>query len=153
MEVAQDLHPAEVNASEMEAAMINLVMNAAEASLPGGTVVIEAGNVQLAPEEAPEIYLPAPAQFVRLAIIDSGRGVHPQDRQRIFDPFFTTKKTHKGMGLPVASSIVGRERGMLRLEKSDELGTTFAVYLPCRSPSQSAATDSATEDPIDSSAV
>jgi len=130
MVVAEDLHPVEVDPDEMEVAVANLALNAAEASLPGGTVVIEAGNVRLDEENLPAHHMMGENNFARIVVVDSGRGIHTDERRRVFDPFFTTKGMHKGMGLPVASLIVERHQGFLRLEKSDELGSSFAVYLP-----------------------
>ncbi len=130
MAVAEDLHPVEVDPDEMEVAVTNLAMNAAEASLPGGTVVIETENVRLDDDSLPAHHMMGENDFARIVVVDSGRGIHTDERGRVFDPYFTTKGMHKGMGLPVASLIVERHQGFLRLEKSDELGSAFAIYLP-----------------------
>lgn len=130
MTAAEDLYPVEVDPDEMEVAVTNLVMNAAEASLPGGTVVIEAENVRLDDDSLPAHHMMGERDFARIVVVDSGRGIHADERGRVFDPFFTTKGMHKGMGLPVAFLIVERHQGFLRLEKSDELGSAFAIYLP-----------------------
>lgn len=127
---SKDLHPVEVDPDEMEVAIANLAMNAAEASLPGGTVVIKADNARLDKENLPAHHMTGENDFARIVVVDSGRGIHTDERRRVFDPFFTTKGMHKGMGLPVASLIVERHQGFLRLEKSDELGSSFAIYLP-----------------------
>lgn len=100
-------------------AVTALAANAGEASLPGGTVVLSLSPVQVNGKD-----------MLRVALIDSGRGIPPEDNERVFAPFFTTKEGHKGMGLPIAISIAATHRGMLRLERSDELGTEFALYLP-----------------------
>ncbi len=146
--VAENLHPVEVDPDEMKVAVCNLAMNAAEASLPGGTVVIEAENVQLGPDNLPAHCATDERDFVRIAVVDSGRGIHSDEQQRVFEPFFTTKGMHKGMGLPVASLIAERHQGFLRLEKSDELGSVFAVYLPALAKADSVATieDTAPEE-------
>jgi len=127
---ADDLYPASVSREEMEIALSNIIANAAEASLPGGTVVVEAENFHNLRELLRDVAAPLTSRCVRIAIIDSGRGVHEEDRERIFDPFFTTKEMRKGMGLPVARTVIEDHGGVLRLEKSDELGSIFAVYLP-----------------------
>jgi|GEM_PF-3559043 len=130
MTVAEELHPVEVDPDEMEVAVANLAMNAAEASLPGGTVVITAENARLDEENLPAHYMKGENNFARITVVDSGRGVHTDELRRVFDPFFTTKGMHKGMGLPVASLIVEQHQGFLLLEKSDELGSSFSIYLP-----------------------
>jgi len=130
MSVSEDLYPIEVDPDEMEIAIANLAMNAAEASLPGGTVVIEAENVRLDDGSLPAHNVVGENDFARIVVVDSGRGIHADERKRVFDPFFTTKGMHKGMGLPVASLIVERHQGFLQLEKSDELGSAFAIYIP-----------------------
>ncbi len=96
-----------------------LAANAGEASLPGGTVVLAASRTEMGGKE-----------MIRVSVIDSGRGIPQEDMERVFSPFFTTKEGHKGMGLPIALSITAKHRGLLRLERSDELGTEFALYLP-----------------------
>jgi hypothetical protein len=99
--------------------IIALAANAGEASLPGGTVVLSLSHVQMDGKD-----------MLKVSVIDSGRGIPLEDSERVFTPFFTTKEGHKGMGLPIASSIATAHRGMLPLERSDELGTEFALYLP-----------------------
>jgi signal transduction histidine kinase len=141
--VAEEIPPVEVDLREIEVALTHLAMNAAEASLPGGTVVIEAEKAHLAPEEIPARAMTDELDFVRIAVIDSGRGIHSDERERVFAPFFTTKGMHKGLGLPLASLIFERHQGFLGLEKSDELGSTFAAYLPAASATGS---PTATED-------
>jgi len=130
VETASDLHSVLVDAPEMETALVNLVMNAAEASLPGGTVIVRAANVPTLPESVAKLLPATGVGTVCITVVDSGRGIHAEDRERIFAPFFTTKQARKGMGLPVALAIVERHRGTIRLERSDELGTVFGVYLP-----------------------
>lgn len=99
--------------------IIALAANAGEASLPGGTVVFSLSHMQMDGKD-----------LLKLSVIDSGRGIPHEDSGRVFAPFFTTKAGHKGMGLPIALSIAATQRGMLRLERSDELGTEFALYFP-----------------------
>lgn len=127
---AEDLHPSSVSREEMEIALSNIIANAAEASLPGGTVLVNAENFAYSQDALPDVLIPLTSRYVRITIVDSGRGVHTEDRERIFDPFYTTKEMRKGMGLPVARTVIENHGGVLRLEKSDELGSVFAVYLP-----------------------
>jgi two-component system cell cycle sensor histidine kinase/response regulator CckA len=127
---AEGLHPASVSREELEIALSNIIANAAEASLPGGTVLVDAENFTYSQDALPDVLVPLTSRYVRITIVDSGRGVHNEDRERIFDPFYTTKETRKGMGLPVARTVIEDHGGVLRLEKTDELGSVFAVYLP-----------------------
>lgn len=100
---------------------INLIRNAAEATEPGGRIV-----VTIAREEAVE---GAPPQVI-VTVTDDGTGVREEDRVRIFHPFFTTKETGTGLGLALARKIVMFHRGSLVLAASGESGSTFAVTLP-----------------------
>lgn len=99
--------------------LVNLVLNAIQATPPGGTVRV-VGDV----EEA----------AVCLCVDDSGPGVPESVRSRIFEPFFTTKDAGSGLGLPLVHSIVQQHGGTIALETSPAGGARFHVRLPIALP-------------------
>lgn len=69
---------------------------------------------------------------IEIRVIDTGSGIHPEDRERVFDPFYTTKEVGKGtgLGLSISKGIVESHGGSLEIERSDASGTTFLIVLP-----------------------
>ena len=108
-------------------AIFNLVLNAAQASPPGGKVRIEAG--ELASHQLP----PGRASFGRgaviLKVIDSGNGIPPQIRDNLFEPFVTTKEQGSGLGLSIVHRAIESHHGFVLVDSTDS-GTTFSVILP-----------------------
>ncbi len=74
-----------------------------------------------------------PGPHVRLTVRDTGHGIPPEVVDRIFEPFFTTKDVGEGsgMGLAVAHGIVTSHGGAITVDSTPDVGTTFAIYLPC----------------------
>jgi signal transduction histidine kinase len=95
--------------------LVNLLLNACQASKPGDHVRI---GLQSAPHSA------------HIAVTDTGAGMLPQDCQRAFDPFFSTKVDGGGLGLPICLDIVRRHGGDLMLTSQLGHGTTATVILP-----------------------
>ena len=96
--------------------IMNLVLNALDASPRGGEVRVVART--LGPSE------------IELLVEDDGPGVDPDQRDQIFQPFFTTKAQGTGLGLAIVHSIVTQHRGSLRLESSAKGGAAFRIQLP-----------------------
>jgi len=95
--------------------MLNLLLNALEASAPGGAV---------------RVAVESEAGGARLTIADGGHGIPPEAVGRIFDPFFTTKSSGSGLGLAVARQIVESHGGSIAVESTVGAGTTFTLRLP-----------------------
>jgi signal transduction histidine kinase len=130
LELVDGLWPVEVDASELEHALVNLAVNARDAMPEGGTVRLTARNVSLplAGEHPPGLQ----GDHVRLALTDSGAGMTPDVVERAFEPFFTTKAPGKGTGLGL-SQVYGFARqagGAATIESRPGAGTTVALYLP-----------------------
>ena len=107
------------DSSQIQQVIINLVMNAAEATAHGGRVVLRTR------------YEPAKESLI-LEVEDYGAGIAEEHRARIFDPFFTTKSTGKGvgLGLAVVYGIVDAHGGRIAVTSQLGQGTTFTVRLP-----------------------
>jgi signal transduction histidine kinase len=102
--------------------LVNLVINARDATPPHGEIIIEAE-----PWEDPNA-----GPRVRLTVRDKGRGMDEATRQRMFEPFFTTKAAGQGTGLGLATvkELVDLHHGRVEVHSAPGEGTTFHIYLP-----------------------
>ena len=114
--------------------MLNLVLNARDAMPQGGTL-----SISVATDQGPADTVPLPGaahSFAVFQVSDTGTGIDPSILPRLFEPFLTTKGGKgTGLGLAVVSEIVARFRGVVRVDSALGKGTTFAVYIPIASPS------------------
>jgi len=126
MNFAPDVWPVEVEAGEMELAILNLCLNARDAMADGGVISIAVENVQAALEDG------APGDFVKISIADTGHGMPPDVRARVFEPFFTTKDISKGsgLGLPQVYGFVQQSAGRVEIASEMGVGTMVTLLLP-----------------------
>jgi len=110
-----------VDSSRVQQVLLNLLMNAVEATPRGGRVRVEA-RASVHDGRA----------GVSLEISDTGAGIAPEVLSRIFDPFFTTKAPGQGTGLGLAISrdIVRDHGGTIAVQSRVDQGSTFTVWLP-----------------------
>lgn len=105
----------------------NLVLNAAQAMPEGGIVRIYVDAVDVN-ENYP---LPlGPGRYIKISIVDNGKGIPEEHLGKIFDPFFTTKEKGSGLGLSVCYRIVKNHNGHIEVESEEGKGTAVHVYLP-----------------------
>jgi two-component system sensor histidine kinase HydH len=108
--------PVKFDAELLERVFSNLILNAAQASPPGGVVTVK---TQLLSDKEVEV-----------AVIDRGTGIDAKDLESIFNPFFTTKPDGVGLGLAICSKIVDEHDGHITVESSAGEGSVFHVILP-----------------------
>ena len=114
----RDLH-ADIDPLQIEQVLLNVILNAIQATPPGGRVVI---REQIVTAE------------VCIDIIDEGPGIPPDHHGRIFDPFFTTRGKGTGLGLAIAHRIVAAHEGRLKIVSTSASGTHFGIFLPVNGP-------------------
>jgi len=125
-----DLWDLYADASQLNQAFHNLILNAQQAMPKGGVLEIEAEN--LSPAELPEnagLYFEDKAH-VRIRIKDTGHGISNENLVRIFDPYFTTKRQGRGLGLATTYSIITSHNGQMEVASTVGEGTVFTIYLP-----------------------
>jgi signal transduction histidine kinase/CheY-like chemotaxis protein len=136
MDLSDDLPLVELDSSQMQQLLMNLVINGAEAIGEGRPGVV---RVRTLLREVDQDYIArnhfavgpaAPGRYVAIQVQDDGCGMDDGVRRHIFDPFFTTKFTGRGLGLAAALGIVRGHQGSIRIETAPGRGTTFEVLLP-----------------------
>jgi len=122
-----DLPLAMLDANQVELALLNLVVNARDAMLNGGTITITADEVKA--KEAADLKA---GRFIRLSVIDDGAGMDAETLQRAVEPFFSTKELGKGtgLGLSMIHGLAVQLDGALRLSSTPGKGTRADLYLP-----------------------
>jgi PAS domain S-box-containing protein len=121
--------PVAVDISELQLAVVNIVVNARDAMPNGGSLVITAENLTAAEGELPD---ELSGDFVAIEITDTGTGIPEEVLPRIFEPFFTTKQQERGTGLGL-SQLYGFARqsgGTVAIASKVGQGTTVTLYLP-----------------------
>jgi two-component system cell cycle sensor histidine kinase/response regulator CckA len=130
-DLAQDLFAIEADQGQIEQALWNLYVNAADAITGSGDLILKTSNVTNL-NMAGKQYNPRSGKYVLLTVTDSGIGMDKKTIGHIFEPFFTTKGVGKGTGLGLASvyGIIKAHDGYIDVESQKGHGTTFKIYLP-----------------------
>ncbi|HAM51329.1 MAG TPA: hypothetical protein DCP92_11805 [Nitrospiraceae bacterium] len=114
---AQGLSAISIDRMRMKQALINLIMNAIQASPEGETVTVRSYQTR---------------QKSVIEVIDCGCGIPVDQREGIFIPFFSTKKDGTGLGLPIVKKIVEAHRGQIQILDNPKHGTIFRIVLPIK---------------------
>ncbi|MFG6465704.1 ATP-binding protein [Roseateles sp. BYS87W] len=134
VEVTPDLPAVQVDASELDLALVNLALNAHDALPDGGALHLLARLATA--DEAADL---APGTYVLLAVSDDGRGLDAAQVEHAFEPFFTTKQVGQGTGLGLSQvhGFATQAGGTARLASTPGLGTTVSLLLPVVPPAAS----------------
>ncbi len=130
-ELAEDLWGIKADQGQIEQALLNLFVNAADAMPGGGDLFLKTMNVT-DKDIRDKPYKPEPGAYASLMVRDTGIGMNKETLDRVFEPFFTTKGLGAGTGLGLASvyGIIKAHRGYIDVDSKKGSGTTFQVYLP-----------------------
>jgi two-component system cell cycle sensor histidine kinase/response regulator CckA len=132
------LPQAMADVTSLEQVVMNLVINARDATPENGVITVKLEGVQVA---EPFTHPKARAgEFVRISVSDTGAGIPPHVLAQIFEPFFTTKEAGKGtgLGLSTVAGITEQHHGWVEVTSQLNQGTCFAVYIPTLSQAASA---------------
>jgi signal transduction histidine kinase len=129
---AGDVWQVEADHGELEAALLNLVVNARDAMNEGGTLTIDTRNVCLDEDYCRHNVDVTPGQYVLIAVTDTGHGMNKEVLDRAFEPFFTTKVIGQGTGLGLSQvyGFIKQSGGHVKIESAVGKGTTVGIYLP-----------------------
>lgn len=103
------------DAEMIHQALVNLLMNAIEATPRGGRI---------------DVHTRSTGEWIEIEITDTGRGIAPEHLETVFKPFFTTRHTGTGLGLSITREIIQRHGGSVTLRSTPGWGTTFTIRLP-----------------------
>ena len=112
-----DIPPLFLDRQLIERVLYNLLLNAAQASPPQGSVTVVTRQV---------------GDTVEVGVVDRGSGIAAKDRESIFNPFFTTKSSGVGLGLAIVAKIVDEHGGQITVESEPGAGSVFRVFLPMK---------------------
>ena len=116
---ANSKHTLECDAEQLKQVLLNLIINAVQATAGRGKVYIRSLDMR---------------DSLRIEIRDEGSGIAADHQDKIFDPFFTTKESGTGLGLAIAANIVEQHGGILTGENNLGKGMTFRLELPFTRP-------------------
>lgn len=119
-------------ATQLHQVLMNLVVNARDAMPDGGTLTIQAENIDIGDRQAKMNIDAKVGDYIVITVADTGVGIPQQIIERVFEPFFTTKDVGKGtgLGLSTAVGIIKSYGGFINLSSRVGKGTEFKVFLP-----------------------
>ena len=137
-----------IDPAQLEAAILNLALNARDAMPSGGPLTIETANVEIDAAYATANDGAQPGAFVMVTMSDAGMGMTPATIARAFEPFFTTKPVGQGtgLGLSMVYGFVRQSGGHVKIYSELGRGTTIRMYLP-RATADAAASTPSVEEP------
>jgi two-component system NtrC family sensor kinase len=123
-EPGPDIPMLTLDRSQMQGVLLNIILNALDATRPGQEISISTKFIPSA--------IDMNHKGIEIAVTDTGSGIKPEHLDRLFDPFFTTKEVGQGTGLGLAVSlgIVQRHGGTIRVRSEVGRGSSFYIWLP-----------------------
>ena len=130
--LAPDLGNCQLDPTQLEVAVLNVLVNARDAMPHGGTVTLKTQSVQVDAEDVSAFAGLRPGAYVSLSISDTGTGIPPEIIARVMDPFFTTKEEGKGtgLGLSMVYGFAKQSGGSVDIYSEVGIGTTVRMYFP-----------------------
>ncbi|MGE5340341.1 MAG: ATP-binding protein [Candidatus Omnitrophota bacterium] len=129
--IPADLKPLYGDERQIRQVLTNLLLNAYEAQSQPAVIRIHAQNIHV---EKMNPWNLTQGDYVNMSVIDSGKGISPQDMDKIFDPYFSTKprgaQKGMGMGLAICYAIIKKHNGHIAISSELDRGTVVDVFLP-----------------------
>jgi len=127
LELSTDKTAIFVDEVQLQAALVNLVVNSRHAMPDGGTICVTASTLHVDETQKDE-----DIKTVRISVTDTGTGMTPEVKARALEPFYTTKSTGQGfgLGLSVIDNFAKQSGGSLKIESEVGKGTTIHLSLP-----------------------
>ncbi len=124
------------NGTEIYQVLLNLCVNAKEATNEKGNIKITAKNISIDENNIAFLPLLKLGNYVKFSVNDDGAGIDEKHLTKIFDPYFSTKSkdTSSGLGLYVSYGIIKAHSGIIDVTSKPGNGTTFDVYIPAFEP-------------------
>lgn len=132
IDIETELWPVFADVGNLQAAILNLAVNARDAMASGGAMSIRVRNRSLGADQLSGQPTAAAGSYVELSVSDEGEGMAPDVLDRAFEPFFTTRQNANasGLGLSMVYGFVRQTGGFVELDSKVGGGTTVRVYLP-----------------------
>ncbi len=127
LELPEGLPPARVDANQLELAVLNLAINARDAMPDGGSIDVKVAEYQASGDPTLKA-----GRYLKLSVIDTGKGMTPEILKRAIEPFFSSKSLGKGtgLGLSMVHGLAVQLGGALQLSSTAGKGTTATLLLP-----------------------
>lgn len=137
--VPQNLPAVRSDPNQLEAALLNLAVNARDAMPDGGAIIISARKLRAS--RSSELPIQS-GEYVCLTVVDTGIGMDEETAGKAMEPFFTTKGVGKGtgLGLSMVHGLVSQSGGAMRIESTPGEGTSIELWLPTAKASDAAVT-------------
>ncbi|AFY55506.1 PAS domain S-box [Rivularia sp. PCC 7116] len=132
VDLPNNLQLISADTTQIHQVLMNLCVNARDAMPQGGTLSIQAENIDIDENYASMNLDASVGNYVSITVSDTGMGIPPETKMRIFEPFFTTKEQGKGTGLGLSTTIgiIKSHGGFINVYSEVGEGTKFQVYLP-----------------------
>jgi PAS domain S-box-containing protein len=150
LDIPEGLPPARIDANQLELAVLNLAINARDAMPDGGSIDIKIREYQANGDPAL-----APGRYLKLSVVDTGKGMTPEILKRAVEPFFSSKPLGKGtgLGLSMVHGLAVQLGGALQLASTVGKGTVATLLLPVATAVPEAKTSSQRSQKVNRSAV
>lgn len=116
--------------NQIDQVLTNIIINAKEAMLYGGTLRFKTMNICLGEQEVKIVHELKQGKHIIIKISDTGVGMPEEIKERVFEPFYTTKGEGTGLGLATVYGIIKNHNGHIECCSEPGKGTTFIIYLP-----------------------
>ncbi|MEA2893723.1 MAG: hypothetical protein QOI05_4516 [Bradyrhizobium sp.] len=127
LDIPENLPPARVDANQLELAILNLAINSRDAMPDGGSIDIKVAECRLSGDATLQ-----PGGYLKVSVIDTGKGMTPDILKKAIEPFFSSKPLGKGtgLGLSMVHGLAVQLGGALQLSSAVGKGTTATLILP-----------------------